>query len=216
MRKVFLSFSRKRWFDDRAQQSTNNSSTERTADIQLSIHRILPAIDQPFFDKYKTVFVAVPFIHLNIDYLTILNEMLVKIIQILPNLVSLKVSSLQVHQPGSSDVKMCGLPSTNNKITKVCHKNTTDMKQVDFLLHLCRCMEHFQMDLSQTIDLNLLLQHILRKVDTCVPQLRSLCLGLPNASEITTHQVKNHIDSESLLSNYAIKRCGDYIHLQWV
>lgn len=199
---------RKRWFDHRAQENISNSSAERIADIQLSIHQILPAIDQAFIDKYTTVFVAVPFIHLNIHYLTISEEMLLKIMHQLPNLVSLKISSLQVHPPGSPS-------STKNKITKVYHKNTTAMEQLYFLLNHCSRMEHFQIDLSPTIDLNSVIRHIFRKDSTCAPELRSVCLCVPNASEITTHQIQNCIESENLVSNYMIKRCGDYIHLHW-
>ena len=200
------------------QQSTNKSSTERSTNIQLGIHRVLRAIDQRFFDTYKIFFTATPFTHLDIDYPTISKEMLVKIIQLLPYLASLKVSSLQFTQRDSSGgnlVEMCGLISANNKITKVCHKNTTDLKQVDFLLHLCRSMEHFQIHLSRTINLDSFLRHILHKASTFVPPLRSLCLCIPNANEITIHQLQNRIESESLLSNYMIKRCGDYIYLQW-
>jgi hypothetical protein len=237
LQKTSLSFSRKRWFDDyehanidrclnqstehsiiSKQQSINKSSTELTRTIQLSIHRILSGIDQPFIDKYKTVFDAVQFTHLNIDYLMISNEMLVKMIQLLPNLDSLKLSSLQLNQPDcSSDnlVEMCFRTPINNKITKVCHENTTHLSQVDFLLSLCLCMQHFQIHVSETMDLDSLLQLIIIKAGTSVPQLRSLCLCIPNASDGITHQLESLIESERLLSQYLIKRSGNNILLKW-
>ena len=200
------------------QLSTNHSSTKLTTNIQLRIHDIFPAIDQPFFDKYKIVFGAVPFTHLNIDYPTISKEMLVKIINLLPHLDSLKVSSLEFTQPDSfcgNRVEMYGLISVNNKITKVCLEKITDMEQLSFVFRLCRCVEHFQIHVPPNTDLTFFLHHIVRKVGIFVPRLRSLCLHIPNACEITTHELQHQIESEGLLSKYMIKRCGDYIHLQW-
>jgi hypothetical protein len=144
--------------------------------------------------------------------------MLVKMIQLLPNLDSLKVSSLQRTRPDcSSDnlAKMRFPTPTNNKITKVCHENTADIGQVDFLLFLCLCMQHFQIHVSETMDLDSLLRLILIKAGTSVRQLRSLCLCVPNASEVITHQLQNLIESETLLFNYMIKRSGNNILLKW-
>lgn len=175
-------------------------------------------MDQSFFNKYKPIFVAVPFTDLEIDHPTISTEMLGKIIQLLPNLDSLEISSLQIRPPLNSNVnliKMYHLISTNSKITKVYGRNITGVKQVHFLLDLCPRMEHFQIHLSQTINLDLFLRYILCQAGTLAPQLRSLCFCIPNASEMTTHRLQDQIDSKKLLSNYTIKRSGDYVHLQW-
>jgi hypothetical protein len=175
-------------------------------------------MDQSFIDKYKIVFSAVQFIHLNIDYPSISSGMLVEMIQLLPNLDSLKISSLQLTQPDCSGVdlaEMSVLTSVNNKTTKVCHENTTDIDQVDFLLFRCLCMQHFQIHVSKTMDLDALLRLILTKTVTVVPQLRSLCLCVPNAHDGITHRLQNMIESERLLSNYWIKRSGDKIVLKW-
>jgi hypothetical protein len=237
LQKASLSFFRKRWFDyyelantDRRlnqstehdvmsnQQSINKSSTKLTRTVQLSIHRVFSGIDQPFIDKYKTVFDAVQFTDLNIDYPRISDETLIKILQLLPNLDSLKLSSLQLAQPDCSDDNLAEMrfPTTiHNKITKVCHENTTDMGQVVFLLSLCRCMQHFQIDVSKSMDLDALLRIILIKAGTFVLQLRSLCLCIPNASEDIIHQLKNLIESERLLFNYMIKRSGNNILFKW-
>ena len=213
-------FSRKRWFDNEHANTERGlkQSTKLTTDIELTIHQILPKIDQLFIDKYRVVFDAVPFTHLNIDYPTISKDMLVKMIHLLPNLHSLKLSSLRLIQSSRVELnltKMRSPPYIDNKITKVCHENTTDREQVDYLLHLCLSMEHFQVHVSETIDLNCLLRLILTKVGTVVPRLRSLCLCVPNASEVITHQLRNLIESEGLLLNYVIKRSGNHIHLQW-
>ena len=237
LQKTSLSLSRKRWFDDcepadtdtRLNQSTEDgiiskqenldtSATRFIPAIELSISDILPEMDQSFIDKYKIVFSAVQFIHLNIDYPSISSEMFVKIVQLLPNLDSLKISSLQLTLPDSCGVnlaEMCLLTSINNKITKVCHENTTDMGQVEFLLVLCLCMQHFQIHVSKTMDLDALLRLILIKTVTSVPQLRSLCLCIPDPHDGITRQLQNTIESERLLSNHLIKRSGDKIVLKW-
>ena len=167
-------------------------------------------MDSSFIAEYKVVFDTVRFTHLNIISPTLSNGMLVKIIQLLPNLDSLKISSLQLD---SIAMSLCTV--INNKITKVCHVNTTDTEQISFLLYLCICVQHFQIHVSTTIDLNVLLRLILTKTKAFVPRLRSLCLWIPIASDDTIRQLQDLIESERLLSNYLIKRSGDSINLKW-
>jgi hypothetical protein len=200
------------------QQNLNKSSTKLIRSIQLTIHSILPGIDQPFIDKYKVIFDTLQFTHLTIDYPTISDEMLVKMVQLLRNLDSLKLSSLQLTRPDCSCGNVANMyfpTSINSKITKVYLKEITDMEQVNFLLFLCHYVEHFQVHVSRTMDLDMLLRLILIKISTDVPQLRSLCLCVPNAHEGIIHQLENLVESERLLSNYMIKRSGNNVLLKW-
>jgi hypothetical protein len=91
----------------------------------------------------------------------------------------------------------------------------TDMGQGDFLLYLRHCVQHYQVHVPQTIDLDKLLRLILIKAGTFVPQLRSLCLFIPNASEDITHQLQNLIESQRLLCQHLIKHSGNHILLKW-
>ncbi|CAF0759532.1 unnamed protein product [Adineta steineri] len=149
------------------QSNLDKSSIQFTPPIQLTNSCLVPRMDQPFFDLYKIVLDAVQFTVLDIDYPRISNEILVKLIPLLPNLDSLKLSSLKLTQLDSScynHAEMSFLSSINNKITKVCHENIIDMREVDFLLNLCLYIQHFQVHVSQIMDLNVLLRRILIKV----------------------------------------------------
>lgn len=106
---------------------TNNSSIERTVDIELTIQEIVLEFDQSFLDKYRIVFTAALFTHLNIDHSGMSEEIFLKIMQLLPNLDTLRVSCLETYRRNSS----------NSRITKVYHASTFDLEQIDFLLHLC-------------------------------------------------------------------------------
>jgi hypothetical protein len=200
-------------------QNAFNPSTQLVPTIQLCINDF-PAGEQnqTFIDKFKFIFVSVQFTRLNIDCTKISIGTLVKIIQLLPNLDSLKLSSLPHIEPGwlfDNDADVRFLTSINNKITKVNLEKVINIEQVHFLLYLCLCIQYFQMDVSENMDLEMLGRFILRNTSTYVPQLRSLCLCVPNASEEIVHKLHKLIDTEKLLSNYTIKRICNKIFLKW-
>lgn len=145
-------------------------------------------------------------------------EVLIQIIKSSPNLDSLKVSSLKIIQPVCSNVNLTDiylLPSTNNKITKVCLENTTNMEQVDFLFYLCLGVQHFQAHVPEDMDLDLFLPSIFIKSNTSVPWLKSLCLQIPHINDDIIRHIQNLIKDKTLLSNYVIKRSGKYVLLKW-
>ncbi len=125
-------------------QNTGNSATQFLPFIQLSINRISPyESHQTFIDMFKSTFVAVQFTHLNINCKDISIGMLVNIIHLLPNLDSLKISSLPSIQSGwlfDGGLKNLYLTSINNKITKVNLEKMIHIEQIHFLLYLCICI----------------------------------------------------------------------------
>ncbi len=140
--------------------------------------------------------------------------LLFRIIQLLPNLDSLKVSSLPLIQSGwlfDDEGEIRYLTSINNKITKVNLEKTTDIEQVHFILYLCLCIQYFQLDIPKDMDLDMLVRFILIKCTTYIPHLYSLCLSIPNANEEMVYQLQKLIESEKLLTNYMIKRISNNI-----
>ncbi|CAF1476533.1 unnamed protein product, partial [Adineta steineri] len=75
--------------------NTDNALTRFIPTSQLSISGCWSTKEnQTFIDDFKSLFVAIQFTHLNINCEKVPIEMLIRIIQLLPNLNSLKISSL--------------------------------------------------------------------------------------------------------------------------
>jgi len=201
------------------QQNINKSSTQFIPTIQLSINRdFRPKIDEQFIDKIKHILYAVQFTHLNINVKEISSEILVQIIKSLPNLDSLKVSSLKIIEPVCSNVDFTDiylLSLIKNKITKVCLENTTNMEEVNFLFYLCLGVQHFQAHVPEDMDLDVFLPFIFIKTKTSVPWLKSLCLRIPHINDDIIRRIQNLIKAKTLLSNYMIKRSGNHIFFKW-
>jgi hypothetical protein len=218
---------RKMWFDNYEYTDINTCSNQSSkpkqhnidkSSTQLIIDTTSIEINQTFIDTFKVVFDTVQFTHLNINNKEIHPGILSKIIQLLPNLVSLKVSSVQLTHPnclGDNFNEFLLPTSITNKITFVYLENTADMGQVDFLLALCRCVQHFQVHVPKTLYLDMFLRFIFIKSKTLVHRLRSLCLCIPHINEDIIHHIQNLIELEKVLSNCMIKHRGNNIHLTW-
>jgi hypothetical protein len=201
------------------QQNIDKSSTEFIPTIQLNISSgFIHKIDEQFIDKVKPILYAVQFTHLNINVKEISTEILVQIVKLLPNLDSLKVSSLKIIQPVCSNIDLTDihlLSSMSNKITKVCLENTNDMEQVDFLFYLCLGVQHLQVHVLEDMDLDMFLSSIFIKAHTSVPWLKSLCLRVTHINDDIIPHIQDIIKAKSLFSNYMIKRSGNHIFLKW-
>ncbi|UJR11599.1 hypothetical protein I4U23_015781 [Adineta vaga] len=201
------------------QENIYKSSTKLDRTIQSNLNLILSQVDQIFIEEFNAVCDAIHFTHLNIECDEISNEILLNIVQLLPNLESLKVSSKRINEIDRSFTivkSMYFLTSTNNKITKVYLAKTIYLTQVNFLLNLCLSMQHFQVDVPEDMNLDRLVQFILFKVTTIIAKLRSLCLCIPKAGEHTICQIRNRIESKNLLSNCRIMRSGENILVTWI
>jgi hypothetical protein len=70
-------------------------------------------------------------------------------------------------------------------------------------------------NIPKKMDFKMLVRFILIQANTYNCYLRFLSLGIRNANEDTVYKLQKLIDSEKLLSNYMIKRIGNYILLKW-
>ena len=174
---------------------------------------------QLFINKFKSTFLAVQFTRLKIDCNNNPIGIFLKIMHLLPHLDSLDVLSLPNIQPNSvSDnyVEMHQFATPiDNKIINVNLNKIIYIEQVHFFLYLCPSIEYFQVNISKHMDFKMLLRFILTQANTYNFYLRFLCLGIKNGNEDMLQQLQKLIDSEKLLSNYMIKRIGNYICLKW-
>jgi hypothetical protein len=105
---------------------------------------------QLFVDNFERLLVAVPYTRLNINCEKIFTEMFVTIVQLLPNLDSLKLSSLLHIEPEwlyANNGDNFFLASINNKITKVNIETITDIEQMHFIFYICRYIQYFQVNI---------------------------------------------------------------------
>lgn len=167
----------------------------------------------------------------NIDYISNLNEVshleisevfinvLIKIIDLLPKLDSLKISSLSLIQLKCifiNERELVNLIPNKNQITKVYLEKMNNIEEVYFLLELCPRMIYLRIDSINNIDIELFVRLILLKIQiNCHHQLRLLCFSIPAADDGMIKMLQTMIDFEKILLDYTIKRIQDYIYLQW-
>ena len=144
--------------------------------------------------------------------------MLIQILQLLPNLDSLKVLSLPKipsDRMFDSDGQIRFLPSIGNKITKVNFEKMIHIEQVHFLLSICPCIEYFQMGVPNSMNLAMLTQFLSYISNTYYPHFNSVCLSVSIANEDMADHLREIIESEKLLSNCNIKCIYNNIVFKW-
>lgn len=144
---------------------------------------------------------------------------LIEIINLLPKLDSLKISSLSLKQSNdlsTHETELLSLISNKNQITKVNLETITNIEEVNFFLELCPHIIYLKVDSINDIDMELLIRHILIKINTnCNHQLRLLCFCKSAADDQMIKTLQTMIHSEKLLLDYTIKRILNYIYLEW-
>jgi len=172
-----------------------------------------------FMNKFQSTFVAVQFTRLKINCKDIPIGIFIRMIHLLPNLDSLEVLSLPNIQSNwlSNNYGSMHQFSTpiDNKITNVNLKKIINIEQVHFFLYLCPRVQYFQVNIPKHMDYKMLGRFNLIQAKTYNIYLRFLSLCIKNANEDMIHNLQKLIDSEKLLSNYMIKRFGNYICLKW-
>ncbi|CAF1325834.1 unnamed protein product [Adineta steineri] len=208
---------RKIWFD--VDGNTDNALTRFIPTSQLVISGCSSTEqNQTIIDDFKFLFVAIQFTHLNINCEKVPIEMLIRIIQLLPNLDSLKVSCMPIMQSAwlfGMDRDLFFQTSTNNKIRKVHLEKIIEIEQLNFLLFLCSYMQYFQVSFGKDMNLELIVRHILMKTRIYIPHLTCLHLNVQSGNEEIVHNLQKLIDNEKLLNKYTIKCIGDNIILRW-
>jgi hypothetical protein len=92
-----------------------------------------------------------------------------KILKLIPELDSLKISSLLINEND-------GIEIDQNQITKVYLGKLNDLKQIDLLLEIFPHMNYFQLDSTKNINIQVCFQYIINKIKTISNhQLRFVC-----------------------------------------
>ncbi|UJR32579.1 hypothetical protein I4U23_020039 [Adineta vaga] len=143
---------------------------------------------------------------------------LINLIQYLPHLESLVISSLSVVTPrylSATEVQILRLVSSTNKITKVILQHMNDLSEVQFLIDLCPIMHYLEVTCDDDQSLENFIRFILMKNTKYIPNLSTICIKNYKTNEITINKLQHLIDVEQLRLNYIIKKIDKRIYLEW-
>lgn len=184
----------------------------------LSIENIS---DDRLFDEYtcEHILSHIPFTHLNINCELISIESFLQIIYLLRHVNSIQILTLPIIQMdwlADSTIADIRFKATfQNRIIRIIVDEINTIEQVHFILHICPCVQYLQMNISQEINLDMLIRFILIKSSTFTPDLKSLCLNIPNADDTIVDQLRKQIKFEQLLINYTISRIANDVCIKW-
>lgn len=197
---------RKKWFDlDEPLESSYK--TQGLQDIELIF--VIGGYDerhQEFLKNIGSIFTAVHITSLKLGENYSI-DILVDVLNHLPNLNALKISSLPSINSSDKQIVL-----NNNKITKVNLSEMIEFEQLEFLINLCPQMEHLEVSYTNNIDPESLVRFITKHI----PNLCSLCLYILIADhDVIVQKLRKMISTERLLHHYTIKRGLNRIYLLW-
>jgi hypothetical protein len=185
-----------------------------SSSIELSIANYSAVLWEPsLLDTLRPVLFGIEFKSLNLFWSGMSYCTLAKLLNLLPNLDSLKVSSSLLVEGNSFPLHDAENLCIHNKITKVWQ--WMEFVQLQFFVKTFPCMEYFEVNGIKDIDLEMAVRFILMKTVTHILHLHSLRLCVYNANDRMIDKLQNMINSEKLLSSYMIKRLENVISLQW-
>ncbi|CAF4333512.1 unnamed protein product [Adineta steineri] len=143
---------------------------------------------------------------------------IIEIMNLSPDLDSLKLSSIKLPTTTLLSIEEreeISFIVDNNEITKVYLEKMNKFDDVLFLIDLFPELKYLQIGCTSDIDINLFLQIILMKIHNKTDSnLHLLAISIPTADDSMMERIQNIIDCKSLLFNYTIKRTYDTIFLQ--
>ena len=146
-------------------------------------------------------------------------ERLMQIIHLLPDLITLKMTSLSFYR----SIILCGqvFPTTCSieharQIKNVYMEKTKTIEEIYFLITFCPHMEYLNVECIKDMNIELFIRDILNKIDNNHHEhLRLLCIYDVKADDEMIKRLNKMIDDEKLLLNYTIHRERYNIYLQW-
>ncbi|CAF4091863.1 unnamed protein product, partial [Adineta steineri] len=173
---------------------------------------------QVLLDEIEWIVDVATIYHLEISEEDFFIGAVIEIMNLLPDLDSLKLSSIKLPTTTLLSIEEreeINFIVDNNEITKVYLEKMTKFDDVLFLIDLFPELKYLQIGCTSDIDINLFLQIILMRINNKTDSnLHLLAISIPTADDSMIERIQNIIDSKSLLFNYTIKRTYDTIFLQ--
>ncbi|CAF0884045.1 unnamed protein product [Rotaria sordida] len=173
--------------------------------------------DEMIFEQIKRVLTITQIYHL-----IIIEEhsmhLAIQLINLLPDLITLKIHSLPSNEITSFTFEEFGIVGSFkslSKIAKVYIEEINDIHDLDYITLLCPRMKFFQVK-RFNINIQFCLRTLLKVIynnDIC--SIRSLCFDVPTMDDEIIQNFDTMIRSEKLLFNYTIKHVYNKIYLHW-
>ncbi|CAF1241273.1 unnamed protein product [Rotaria sp. Silwood1] len=202
---------KKTWYD-----YIDNKNIEYSTSTSLILTNSISLYDDIIFEQMKRIISIKQIYHLNIEK-SIFLGMLIKLVNQLPFLITLKLNSLSYKEKiNLSSIDFYRIVAINNpiKITKVYIKQINVIHDFYNISKVCPRMAYFETKYINKIDIQWFLRTILNKIDNSSDCLRSLIFDVPTTDDEIIKNFDKIIRSEKLLFNYIIKRVYKKIHLQ--
>ncbi len=142
-------------------------------------------------------------------------EQFIKLLHSTSNIHTLIYDCQSINETNSMSIQqseMFQLVSNTNSIRNLTIKERYSSENIKLLVALCPRMQHLTIDIS-SLHLESMVQFILSKSKTDIPQLCSLCTK--NTRKSMVGVLKNLIESEELLDNYLIKHIDSGAYFWW-
>jgi hypothetical protein len=158
--------------------------------------------------------------HLEISQEKLCMDILIQIINTLPQLYTMKIHSLSLDQTKDSEIEertvSPSTTSTTNQITKVYLEKMFTIEEIYSLVKLCSNMSYLKVNSFDNINVDVFIRNILKKIN-CESNryLRLLCFPAPTTDDSIITILEKMKNDEKLLHDYTIKPIGDHIFLQW-
>ncbi|CAF0843992.1 unnamed protein product [Adineta steineri] len=199
---------KKRWYN------YINSSHEHSKSTQLTIKYVYSG--EPaniLFNRIKCVLNVTQISHLNIEQ-HILNESLMQILHLLPDLISINLYSLEFYRDTSALNQE--YPTTSafehaKNIKYVYLDTASTIKDIYFLMSFCPQMEYLSVECIKNINIEPILKEINQKH---YEYLHLLCIFIRTADDQMIKQLNQMIYDEKLLLDYTIQRQRYHIYFK--
>ena len=157
--------------------------------------------------------------HLNVDCSRVPIIIVIELIRCLPNMTSLIIiplTVLQIFRLSDKQIENLVLDSRNNKLIKLKLRLITEIQQALFFIRLARYIEYLEIECSNDIDLEVLVQCILIKTDNHITsQLCSICLCAGRINDEIIKKLHRIMALKDCVYNYSIQHICDRIYLKW-
>ncbi|CAF3608334.1 unnamed protein product [Rotaria sp. Silwood1] len=209
---------KKRWYEYNTQHE-NVSSTQYSKSNRLTL-TFVPSDEclELFVIDINRVLSIAQIYYLEIPKKKIFIGILIQIIDLLPELNSLKLHSLSLSEPRDlceEEVDIFTSTEDTSKIINVYLEKMIDITEVYFLMALCPYMKFLKIGCINNMNVELFVQNILEKTNAeHNDHLRLLCFHVPTADDEIIQKLQKMIHVKKLLSDYTIKRIHDNIYLQ--
>jgi hypothetical protein len=146
-------------------------------------------------------------------------RIVVNIIRHLPYIESIRIFPIlprQIYSLSDNEIENLILDPRNSRLTKMKLRLIIDIEQIFFFIRLIQYVEYLEIECSNDINLELLVDCILLKTGNCVTsKLFSMCLCVGRINDEMMEKLHQIMARKDFVHEYTINRVCDRIYFQW-